>query len=75
MFLYRKLSLHPVFPFYSLRQKLTDSVDHHGGARIAYHARRAASLTPENGRMRFCASTHLKRQDSHDYAGLQKRHF
>ena len=48
MFLYRKLSFHPsFFSFYTLRQKLTDTVDHCGGVRIAYRAGRAASLTPE----------------------------
>jgi hypothetical protein len=48
MFMYRKLSFHPVFfSFYRLRQKPTDAVDHYGGARIAYRARLAASITPD----------------------------
>src|SRR5689334_23246303 len=46
---HRNLSLHPIFSFYSLRQKLTDTVDHSGGAGIAYRARCAASLTPVVG--------------------------
>ena len=46
MFLCRSLSFHPSFSFYTLRQNLTDTVDHYGGARIAYRARRAAFVTP-----------------------------
>ena len=45
MFVYRKLSFHPSFSLsITVRQQPTDTVDHYDGARIAYRARRAASL-------------------------------
>jgi hypothetical protein len=45
MFMYRKLWFNPSFSLsITVRQQPTDTVDHYDGARIAYRARRAASL-------------------------------